>query len=100
MSQRLSETIREKESLQKQLNDLERQVQTIQKEIARRQDLTIPSDEELEVDESAGPANNIDDEGMSASMRVSSQGKGVDKVSWSERYMSRLEDDSTIDTGT
>ena len=61
MSQRLSKTIRENESLQKQLNDLGRQVQTLLKEIARRQDPTIPSDEELEADESAGPADNIDE---------------------------------------
>ncbi|KAH9009576.1 hypothetical protein EDB84DRAFT_1571134 [Lactarius hengduanensis] len=60
VSQRLSKTIRENESLQKQLNDLGRQVQTLLKEIARRQDPTIPSDEELEADEST-PADNIDE---------------------------------------
>lgn len=54
-------TIRENESLQKQLNDLGRQVQTLLKEIARRQDPTIPSDEELEVDDSTAPADNIDE---------------------------------------
>ena len=47
--------------LQKQLNDLGRQVQTLLKEIARRQDPTIPSDEELEADESTAPAENIDE---------------------------------------
>ena len=54
-------TIRENESLQKQLNDLGRQVQTLLKEITRRQDPTIPSDEELEVDDSTAPADNIDE---------------------------------------
>ncbi len=61
ISQRLAKTIRENESLQKQLNDLGRQVQTLLKEIARRQDPTIPSDEELEADESTAPAGNIDE---------------------------------------
>lgn len=61
VSQRLAKTIRENESLQKQLNDLGRQVQTLLKEIARRQDPTIPSDEELEADESTVPADNIDE---------------------------------------
>ncbi|KAH8990434.1 hypothetical protein EDB86DRAFT_3080419 [Lactarius hatsudake] len=60
VSQRLAKTIRENESLQKQLNDLGRQVQTLLKEITRRQDPTIPSDEELEADEST-PADNIDE---------------------------------------
>ncbi|KAH9056279.1 hypothetical protein EDB87DRAFT_1637584 [Lactarius vividus] len=60
VSQRLAKTIRENDSLQKQLNDLGRQVQTLLKEIARRQDPTIPSDEELEADEST-PADNIDE---------------------------------------
>ncbi|KAI9449362.1 hypothetical protein BJY52DRAFT_1215953 [Lactarius psammicola] len=61
VSQRLAKTIRENDSLQKQLNDLGRQVQTLLKEIARRQDPTIPSDEELEADENAVPADNIDE---------------------------------------
>jgi nucleoprotein TPR len=44
------------------LNDLGRQVQTLLKEIARRQDPTIPSDEELEAEESSTtPADNIDE---------------------------------------
>jgi uncharacterized membrane protein YgaE (UPF0421/DUF939 family) len=47
--------------LQKQLNDLGRQVQALLKEIARRQDPTLPSDEELEADESNAPAENIDE---------------------------------------
>jgi nucleoprotein TPR len=54
-------TNRENELLQKQLNDLGRQVQALLKEIARRQDPTIPSDEELEADESTAPAENIDE---------------------------------------
>jgi hypothetical protein len=47
--------------LQKQLNDLGRQVQPLLKETARRQDPTIPPDEELEADESMAPVGNIDD---------------------------------------
>jgi nucleoprotein TPR len=61
ISQRLARTSRENDLLQKQLNDLGRQVQALLKEIARRQDPTIPSDEELEADESALPAENIDE---------------------------------------
>ena len=61
VSQRLTKTNRENALLQKQLNDLGRQVQTLLKEITRRQDPTIPSDEELEADESAAPAENIDE---------------------------------------
>ncbi len=61
VSQRLMKTNRENELLQKQLNDLGRQVQTLLKEISRRQDPTIPSDEELEADESTAPAENIDE---------------------------------------
>lgn len=60
-SQRLTKTNRENELLQKQLNDLGRQVQALLKEIARRQDPTIPSDEELEADEGNAPAENIDE---------------------------------------
>jgi nucleoprotein TPR len=61
VSQRLTKTNRENELLQRQLNDLGRQVQTLLKEISRRQDPTIPSDEELEADESTVPAENIDE---------------------------------------
>jgi nucleoprotein TPR len=61
VSQRLTKTNRENEFLQKQLNDMGRQVQTLLKEVARRQDPTIPSDEELEADESTAPAENIDE---------------------------------------
>jgi len=61
VSQRLTKTNRENGLLQKQLNDLGRQVQSLLKEIARRQDPTIPSDEELEADESTAPAENIDE---------------------------------------
>ena len=61
VSQRLTKTNRENDLLQKQLNDLGRQVQMLLKEITRRQDPTIPSDEELEADESTAPAENIDE---------------------------------------
>ena len=58
---RLTKTNRENELLQKQLDDLGRQVQPLLKETARRQDPTIPSDEELEADESMAPVGNIDE---------------------------------------
>ena len=61
VSQRLAKTNRENELLQKQLNDLGRQVQALLKEVARRQDPTLPSDEELEADENSVPAENIDE---------------------------------------
>src|ERR1700747_2522086 len=48
------------ELLQRQLNDLGWQVQGLLKEIARQQDPTIPSDEELEADEGTAPAGSID----------------------------------------
>jgi nucleoprotein TPR len=61
ISQRLGKTNRENELPQRQLNDLGRQVQGLLKEIARRQDPTIPSDEELEADEGTAPTDNIDE---------------------------------------
>ncbi|KAH9977476.1 hypothetical protein BJV74DRAFT_946992 [Russula compacta] len=61
VTQRLAKTNRENELLQKQLNDLGRQVQALLKEVARRQDPTLPSDEELEADENSVPAENIDE---------------------------------------
>lgn len=57
-SQKLSRSARENDLLQKQLNDLGRQVQHLLKEIGRRDDPTIPTDEDL-----AGlppPAENIE----------------------------------------
>jgi hypothetical protein len=50
VSQRLTKTNCQNGLLQKQLNDLGRRVLTLVKEIARRQDPTIPSDD-LKVDE-------------------------------------------------
>ncbi|KAF9468626.1 hypothetical protein BDZ94DRAFT_685796 [Collybia nuda] len=47
-AQKLSKSIRENELLQKQLADLGRQVQSLLREISRRDDPTIPSDEDLE----------------------------------------------------
>lgn len=46
-SQKLARSARENDLLQKQLNDLGRQVQHLLKEIGRRDDPTIPSDEDL-----------------------------------------------------
>ena len=62
VSRHLKKTNRENESLQKQLNDLRRQVQALLKEISRLQGPTIPSDEELEADESTVPVENIDED--------------------------------------
>ncbi|KIM43182.1 hypothetical protein M413DRAFT_9931 [Hebeloma cylindrosporum] len=47
-SQKLAKSIYENELLQKQLEDLGQQVQTLLREIERRDDPTIPSDEDLE----------------------------------------------------
>nr|UPW42857.1 nucleoprotein MLP2 [Hypsizygus marmoreus] len=46
--QKLAKSTRENELLQKQLEDLGRQVQGLLREISRRDDPTIPSDEDLE----------------------------------------------------
>jgi nucleoprotein TPR len=47
-SQKLTKSVRENELLQKQLEDLGRQVQSLLREIGRRDDPTIPSDEDLD----------------------------------------------------
>ncbi|KAG2010159.1 hypothetical protein CC2G_013002 [Coprinopsis cinerea AmutBmut pab1-1] len=47
-TQKLVKSTRENALLQQQLSDLGRQVQTLLKEIARRDDPTIPTDEEME----------------------------------------------------
>ncbi|KAF5333006.1 hypothetical protein D9758_015176 [Tetrapyrgos nigripes] len=47
-AQRLSKSTRENELLQKQLDDLGRQVRNLLKEITRRDDPNLPSDEEME----------------------------------------------------
>ena len=60
-SQRLTKINRKNQLLQKQLNDLGWQVQTLLEEIAGQQDPTIPSDEELEADEGIAPAENINE---------------------------------------
>jgi len=60
-SQKLKKTIRENELLESQLNDLGLQVQTLTKELARIQDPSIPSDEELEADPSMAPATNMEE---------------------------------------
>lgn len=60
-SQKLKKTIRENELLESQLNDLGLQVQTLTKELARIQDPSIPSDEELEADPSTAPAANMEE---------------------------------------
>jgi len=46
-TQKLNKSTKETEMLQKSVDDLSRQVQTLLKEIARRDDPTIPADEEL-----------------------------------------------------
>ena len=60
-SQKLKKTVRENELLESQLNDLGLQVQTLTKELARIQDPSIPSDEELETDPSTAPAANMEE---------------------------------------
>jgi nucleoprotein TPR len=60
-SQKLKKTTRENELLESQLNDLGLQVQTLTKELARIQDPSIPSDEELEADPSTAPATDMEE---------------------------------------
>jgi nucleoprotein TPR len=60
-SQKLNKTARENELLESQLSDLGVQVQTLTKELARIQDPSIPSDEELEADPSTVPATNMEE---------------------------------------
>ncbi|KAJ8468503.1 hypothetical protein ONZ51_g9602 [Trametes cubensis] len=59
-AQKLAKSTRENELLEKQLEDLSRQLRTLLKELGRHQDPSIPSDEELENDESTRPAENIE----------------------------------------
>jgi nucleoprotein TPR len=59
-SQKLNKSARETELLQKQLNDLGRQIQGLLKEVARRDDPTIPSDDDLEQLPPIEPAENIE----------------------------------------
>jgi nucleoprotein TPR len=58
-SQKLTKAARENELLQKQLNDLGRQVQSLLRDLARRDDPTIPPDEEIEA--IVKPADNIEE---------------------------------------
>lgn len=57
--QKLTKSVRENELLNKQLNDLGRQVQVLLKELGRRQDPLMPSDD-LEMGENGVPAENIE----------------------------------------
>ncbi|KAI0667763.1 hypothetical protein C8Q78DRAFT_1052496 [Trametes maxima] len=59
-AQKLSKSTRENELLEKQLQDLGRQLRTLLKELGRHHDPSIPSDEELELDDSARPAEDIE----------------------------------------
>lgn len=61
ISQKLKKTNHENELLQSQLSDLALQVQTLTKELARIQDPSIPSDEELEADPSTAAAANMEE---------------------------------------
>jgi nucleoprotein TPR len=58
-AQKLQKSSRENDLLQKQLHDLGRQVQHLLKDISRRDDPTIPSDEDLDQIE-LPPAENIE----------------------------------------
>ena len=60
-SQRLEKTICENGDLEGQLRDLALQVQTLTKQLARIQDPSIPSDEELEADPSTAPPINMEE---------------------------------------
>ena len=60
-AQKLAQSGRENDLLQKQLNDLARQVQALLKEVGRKHDASLPSDDELEQDDAARPAENIED---------------------------------------
>ncbi|KAI0629748.1 hypothetical protein C8Q77DRAFT_263303 [Trametes polyzona] len=59
-AQKLAKSTRENELLEKQLQDLGRQLRTLLKELGRHQDPSIPSDEELELDDTTRPAENIE----------------------------------------
>jgi nucleoprotein TPR len=59
-SQKLKKSARENELLQKQLDDLGRQVQALLKELGRRDDSMIPLDEELDQMFGTAPAENIE----------------------------------------
>ncbi|KAI0699945.1 hypothetical protein C8T65DRAFT_709807 [Cerioporus squamosus] len=58
--QKLQQSIRENHINQKQLEDLSRQLRALLKELGRHQDPSIPSDEELEQDDTTRPAENIE----------------------------------------
>ncbi|KAI0373683.1 hypothetical protein BV20DRAFT_669146 [Pilatotrama ljubarskyi] len=59
-AQKLAKSTRENELLEKQLEDLGRQLRTLLKELGRHQDPSLPSDEELEQDDTTRPAENIE----------------------------------------
>ncbi|KAH8082011.1 hypothetical protein BXZ70DRAFT_631748 [Cristinia sonorae] len=59
-NQKLAKSTRENDFLNKQLEDLGRQIRVLLKELARLQDPSIPADEELEEDPSTQPADNIE----------------------------------------
>ncbi len=58
--QKLQQSIRENHINEKQLEDLSRQLRALLKELGRHHDPSIPSDEELEQDDSTRPAENIE----------------------------------------
>lgn len=60
-TQKLAKANREIDLLNKQLNDTGRQVQTLLREVARRDDPTLPADEVLDADTSLQPAENIEE---------------------------------------
>lgn len=60
-AQKLVKSSRENDLLQKQLDDLGRQIRVLLKELGRMQDATLPSDTELELDENSRPAENIEE---------------------------------------
>lgn len=60
-TQKLVKASKENELLTRQLDDLGRQIRTLLKELARARDPMLPTDEELETDETTVPATNIDE---------------------------------------
>jgi nucleoprotein TPR len=60
-AQRIAALTRENNLMNKQLDDLGRQVRTLARDIARRDDPTIPSDEELDADTSIIPCESTEE---------------------------------------
>lgn len=60
-AQKLAKSSRENTLLQKQLDDLGRQIRVLLKELSRMQDPSLPSDAEFEFEENLPPAENVEE---------------------------------------